>query len=132
MFAFPGVHVAPEFILMDNNTRPHEDLLIDEFLKSENIRRMDLPARSPDLNPIEHAWETLGRAIATHNPPPSENYPGNENSVAEQARPNTTRTDKLPYFKYNITLGGLNSYPPNTCKWDPIQDPSFAPQLVVH
>ncbi|GFW28452.1 transposable element Tc1 transposase [Trichonephila clavipes] len=28
-----------------------------------------LAARSPDLNPIEHVWDALGRAIATRNPP---------------------------------------------------------------
>ncbi|GBM12594.1 hypothetical protein AVEN_146777-1 [Araneus ventricosus] len=62
--------VGPEFILMDNNARPHRALLVDEFLESEDIRRMDSPARSPDLNPIEHVWDALGRSIATRNPPP--------------------------------------------------------------
>ncbi|GBO44153.1 hypothetical protein AVEN_239551-1, partial [Araneus ventricosus] len=61
---------GPEFILMDDNARPHRALLVDEFLESEDIRRMDWPARSPDLNPIEHVWDSLGRAIATSNPPP--------------------------------------------------------------
>ncbi|GBM74209.1 hypothetical protein AVEN_203409-1 [Araneus ventricosus] len=60
--------VGPEFILMDDNARPHRALLVDEFLESEDIRRMDWLARSPDLNPIEHVWEALGREIATHNP----------------------------------------------------------------
>ncbi|GFS57008.1 DDE_3 domain-containing protein [Trichonephila clavipes] len=56
---------GPEFILMDDNVRPHRALLVDEFLKIEDIRRMDWPARSPDLNPIKHVWDSLGRAIAT-------------------------------------------------------------------
>ncbi|GBN39097.1 hypothetical protein AVEN_161008-1 [Araneus ventricosus] len=55
---------------MDDNARPHRALLVDEFLESEDIRRMDWPARSPDLNPIEHVWDALGRSIATRNPPP--------------------------------------------------------------
>ncbi|GBN13741.1 Transposable element Tcb2 transposase [Araneus ventricosus] len=44
--------VGPEFILMDDNARPHRALLVDEFLESKDIRRMDWPARYPDLNPI--------------------------------------------------------------------------------
>ncbi|GFT07342.1 transposable element Tcb2 transposase [Nephila pilipes] len=46
--------VGPEFILMDDNARPHRALLVDEILESEDIRRMDCPSRSPDFNPIEH------------------------------------------------------------------------------
>ncbi|GBM65376.1 hypothetical protein AVEN_98199-1 [Araneus ventricosus] len=57
--------VGSEFILMDDNVRPHRALLVDEFLESEDIRRMDFPARSPDFNPAEHVWDALGSAIAT-------------------------------------------------------------------
>ncbi|GBN31114.1 hypothetical protein AVEN_193846-1, partial [Araneus ventricosus] len=63
-----GGAVGPEFILMDDNARPHSALLVDEFLESEDIRRMDWPVRSPDLNPMEHVWDALGRATATRNP----------------------------------------------------------------
>ncbi|UYV70922.1 hypothetical protein LAZ67_8001110, partial [Cordylochernes scorpioides] len=38
--------------------------------KSENIRRMDWPARSPDLIPIEHVWDALGRRIGARHPSP--------------------------------------------------------------
>ncbi|GBN69149.1 hypothetical protein AVEN_128502-1 [Araneus ventricosus] len=62
--------VGPELILMDDNARPHRALLVDEFLESEDIRRMYWLARSPDLNSIEHVWDALGRAIGTRNPPP--------------------------------------------------------------
>ncbi|GBO16452.1 hypothetical protein AVEN_189789-1 [Araneus ventricosus] len=40
--------VGPEFILMDDNARPHRALLVNEFLESGDIRRMDWPTRSPD------------------------------------------------------------------------------------
>ncbi|GFW20423.1 DDE_3 domain-containing protein [Trichonephila clavipes] len=49
----------PEFILMHDKARPHRALLVDEFLESEDIRRMDWPARSPDLNPIEQCSTNL-------------------------------------------------------------------------
>ncbi|GFX39877.1 transposable element Tcb1 transposase [Trichonephila clavipes] len=48
-----------EFLFMDNYTRPHRANIVDECLQSEDITRMDWPAYSPDLNPIEHvgyAW----------------------------------------------------------------------------
>ncbi|GFX54186.1 transposable element Tcb2 transposase [Trichonephila clavipes] len=39
-------------------------------LESEDIERMDWPARSPDLNPIEHVWYFLGRRLAARTLPP--------------------------------------------------------------
>ncbi|GFX35288.1 transposable element Tcb2 transposase [Trichonephila clavipes] len=55
---------------MDDNARPHRTLAVEELLESEDITRMDLPAYSPDLNPIEHVWDALGRRIAArlHHP----------------------------------------------------------------
>ena len=34
-------------------------------LQQEQITRVDWPACSPDLNPIEHTWDQLGRAVQT-------------------------------------------------------------------
>ncbi|GFW66014.1 transposable element Tcb2 transposase [Trichonephila clavipes] len=54
----------------DSHLRPHKVRLDDEFLESKDIGRMDWPARSPDLNPIEHSSGTLGRVVATRNHSP--------------------------------------------------------------
>ncbi|GFW59688.1 transposable element Tcb2 transposase [Trichonephila clavipes] len=56
--------IGPDFIFMDNNARSHQTLAVEEQLESEDITRMDCPAYSPDLNPIEHLWDALGRSIA--------------------------------------------------------------------
>ncbi|UYV74764.1 hypothetical protein LAZ67_12000855 [Cordylochernes scorpioides] len=62
--------IGHNLILMDDNARPHRARLVNEYLQSENIRRMDWPARSPDLNPIEHVWDALGRRIGARHPSP--------------------------------------------------------------
>ncbi|GFX10672.1 transposable element Tcb2 transposase [Trichonephila clavipes] len=58
-----------EFLFMDDNSRPHRANIVNECLQSEDITRMDWPAYSPDLNPIEHVWDMLGRRIAARQPP---------------------------------------------------------------
>ncbi|GFX08987.1 transposable element Tcb2 transposase [Trichonephila clavipes] len=63
--------MGAEFLFMDDNARPHRANIVDECLQSEDITRMDCPACSPDLNPIEHVWDMLGRRIAACQPPPT-------------------------------------------------------------
>ncbi|GFT92294.1 DDE_3 domain-containing protein [Trichonephila clavipes] len=40
--------MGAEFLLMDENVRPHRANIVDECLQSEDITRMDWPAYSPD------------------------------------------------------------------------------------
>ncbi|GFU18100.1 DDE_3 domain-containing protein [Trichonephila clavipes] len=61
--------MCAEFLFMDDNARPHRANIVDECLKSEDITRMDWPAYSPDLNPIEYVWNMLGQRIAACPPP---------------------------------------------------------------
>ncbi|GFW58998.1 transposable element Tcb2 transposase [Trichonephila clavipes] len=60
-----------EFLFIDDNARPHHANIVDECLESEDITRMDWPAYSRDLNPIEHVWDMFDRRIATRQPPPT-------------------------------------------------------------
>ncbi|GFT42094.1 transposable element Tcb1 transposase [Trichonephila clavipes] len=63
--------MGTEFLFMDDNTRSHSANIVDECLQSDNITRIDWPAYSMDLNPIEHVWDMLGRRITARQPPPT-------------------------------------------------------------
>ncbi|GFV50357.1 transposable element Tcb2 transposase [Trichonephila clavipes] len=53
--------IGNDFILMDDNARPHRARIVEEYLEDHGLERMEWPARSPDLKLIEHLWDYLGR-----------------------------------------------------------------------
>ncbi|GFW57607.1 transposable element Tcb2 transposase [Trichonephila clavipes] len=59
-----------QFLFMDDNAPCHRTVAAEQLLESEDIERMDWPVRSPDLNPIEHVWDFLGRRLAARTLPP--------------------------------------------------------------
>ena len=63
-------YIGQEFILMDNNVRPHRAHVTNAYLKHETIVHMDWLAGSLDLNPIEHACDILQRWISARSVQP--------------------------------------------------------------
>ncbi|GFT95564.1 transposable element Tcb1 transposase [Trichonephila clavipes] len=53
-----------QFLFMDDNAPCHRTVAAEQLL-SKDIERMDWPARSSDLNPIEHVWDFLGRRLGS-------------------------------------------------------------------
>lgn len=50
-------------ILQQDNARPHTAKIVADALCTRNVPVLPWPARSPDLSPIEHAWDDLGRRV---------------------------------------------------------------------
>jgi hypothetical protein len=55
--------------IQQDNARPHRARVVNDFLQQQQVAGIDWPARSPDLNPIEHLWDALGRLIRGNHPP---------------------------------------------------------------
>ncbi|GFW74889.1 hypothetical protein TNCV_2677581 [Trichonephila clavipes] len=62
--------VGPYFPFMGDNARPQKSVEVPDTLQSGNVICMQWPAYSPYLNPIEHAWNALGRHAAQRTIPP--------------------------------------------------------------
>ncbi|GFW91240.1 transposable element Tcb2 transposase [Trichonephila clavipes] len=61
--------IGDDFILMDDNCRPPRANLVEDFLFEEGIVRREWQACFPDMDPIEHVWDALGRQVAGRQPP---------------------------------------------------------------
>ena len=50
-------------ILMHDNARPHVARISRQFLNRNNVNILPWPAQSPDMNPIDHIWDYVGRKV---------------------------------------------------------------------
>jgi len=55
-------------ILMQDNARPHAARLTRDFLLDQEVRVLPWVPYSPDLNPLEHLWDELGRRVQRRAP----------------------------------------------------------------
>ena len=50
-------------VFQQDNARPHVARIVTEKLEQSSVEVLPWPARSPDLSPIEHLWDVIGRKI---------------------------------------------------------------------
>ncbi|GFT60294.1 transposable element Tcb2 transposase [Trichonephila clavipes] len=91
--------IGDDFILMDDNFRPLRANLVEDFLFEKGIVRMEWPACSPDMNPIEHVWDALGRRVAGRQPPPQ--------TLQELKRALLEDWDRIPQLVINSLIDSL-------------------------
>ncbi|GFX27210.1 transposable element Tcb2 transposase [Trichonephila clavipes] len=58
---FSGV---PGAIFQRNNARPHVAKTARDFCSAQHMQLLSCPAYSPDMSPIEHVWDLVGRCLA--------------------------------------------------------------------
>ena len=63
------------YTFMDDNTQPHCAVIVRNRLQQAGIQTMDWLSRSPDLNPIKHAWVGYFRLFIVATGCPSERRP---------------------------------------------------------
>jgi transposase len=55
--------------MCSHNARTHRPREATAYLQSEAVTSVPWSATSPDLNPIDHIWDMLGRRIQAREPP---------------------------------------------------------------
>ena len=56
---------------MDDNATAHRAKIVIQYLEVQGVERIYWPARSPDINLIEHAWEMLQRHVCARQHKPA-------------------------------------------------------------
>ena len=67
---FPFTQDIPGPIFQQDNARSDVAKTVRDFCLAQHIQLLLSPAYSPDLLPIEHVWDLIGRSLA-RNPSPA-------------------------------------------------------------
>jgi len=66
---FDNNSLATRPVYMDDNARPHRSRAVTAYLQSKAVTYVPWSTMSPNLNPIGHIWDMLGRRMHARIPP---------------------------------------------------------------
>jgi transposase len=90
--------LPPNWLFQDDNAPPHRAQIVDQFKRDRGIRSLPWPACSPDLNPIEHVWDYIGRRVQEYQLPAA-------NAAELSARLNEAWGQVPVAFVHNLVVG---------------------------
>ena len=65
----PLLQATPHATFQQDNARPHVARIVQAFFQRRRVSLLPWPARFPDMSPIEHVWDMVGRRLIRQGPP---------------------------------------------------------------
>ena len=65
----PLFQATPNAIFQQDNARPHVARTVQVFFQRRRVSLLPWPSRLPDMSPIEHVWDMVGRRLIRQDPP---------------------------------------------------------------
>lgn len=102
-------------IFQQDNARPHTAIVTRNHLQANNVNVLPWPAVSPDMNPIEHVWDELGRRTRQRHAPQNVDQLANALVTEWNAIPNNVIQTYVNSMRRRINAvinarGGHNRY----------------------